>query len=144
MFRDWSFLDMRRFALSDGKHVVQPCIWTYSGAAEIFNQTIRPQSFNNLCLEFRSVWAASCFRGTYSPSQTLVDFQERLYNHKLWLDRIGSNPICKGYVQGIILTGWSRFSHESVLCELLSMSIPSIQLCLSVIEAQGLKFGMIH
>jgi len=33
---------MRKFSLSGGKQIVHPCIWTYSGNTEIFNQTIKP------------------------------------------------------------------------------------------------------
>jgi hypothetical protein len=72
-----------------------------------------------------------------------VDFNERIYNHKHWLDKVTSNPSCKSAIQGIILTGWSRFTHEMVLCELLPMSIPSLALCLTVIEKQVLNIGVL-
>ncbi len=97
-----------------------------------------------MCLEFRNVWAASCFRGAHTPSTTIVDLHERLQNHKLWIDRINQNPTCKGSFKGLVLTGWARFSHESVLCELLPMSIPALSMCLSVVENQGLSLNMLH
>lgn len=45
-----------------------------------------------------------------------------------------------GSIQGLIMTGWSRFTHHTVLCEVLPMSIPSLVLCLAVVERR--KVGM--
>lgn len=49
-----------------------------------------------MCLEFRNVWAASCFRGAHTPHTSQVDLNERIQNHKLWIEKISSNPSCKG------------------------------------------------
>lgn len=37
-------------------------------------------------------------------------------------------------VEGIILTGWSRYSHRQPLCELLATSLPSIVLNLIYLD----------
>lgn len=143
MFRSWSYQDLQRFRIK-GKQVIQPCVWSYCGNAEGFNQTIKNQNLTQLCLEFKSVWAASCFKGACTPSQTLADFHERVYNHKHWLDKVIQNPSCKQAIKGIILTGWSRFTHEMVQCELLCMSIPALALSLTVIEKQCLNVSVIY
>lgn len=143
MFRSWSYQDMQKFRVK-GKQIIQPCVWSYSGNSEGFNQSIKNQSLSQLCLEFRSVWAASCFKGACTPGQTLVDFQERVYNQKHWLDKVTLNPSCKQAIQGIILTGWSRFTHEMVLCELLCTSLPSLVLCLTVLEKQSLSISALY
>lgn len=95
-------------------------------------------------MEFKKVWVASCFKGAREPSTTMTDFNERLYNHKLWIDKVKENACIQKSIQGIILTGWGRFSHETVLCELLCMSIPSLCMCLAVIEKQQLNLNVIY
>ena len=42
------------------------------------------------------------------------------------------------------MTGWSRFTHHTVLCELLPHSIPSLVLCLSVVERRKLNMSAIY
>jgi hypothetical protein len=41
--------------------------------------------------------------------------------------------------RGFALTGWSRYDHFSVLCELLPVSIPSALLSLLVLQEQDMK-----
>ena len=56
-------------------------------------------------------------------------------NHLSWLELITSLPEttrCK--ISGIALTGWSRYDHYATLCELLPPAIPSLVLCLAVLE----------
>ncbi|CDW91252.1 hexosaminidase d [Stylonychia lemnae] len=143
MFRNQTFMEFSHLKVNNTP-IFQPCIWSYPGNFDYFNQTIKNQSFNNLCLEFKKVWVASCFRGSFEPSTTMVDLGERLQNHRLWIDKVKQNPCSQQAVQGIILTGWSRFCHETVLCELLSMTIPSLTMCLAVVERQQLNLNVIY
>ena len=109
------------------------------------------QHLSNLCQKFKKVWVTSAFRGANKPNSTLVDLEGRLQNHRLWLEKIqqpntmrfNRNDIQEA-VQGIILSGWSRFTHQTVLSELLPMSIPSLTLCLSVVENKKLTFEALY
>lgn len=47
-------------------------------------------------------------------------------------------------IQGIILTGWTRFTHQTVLCELLPMTVPSLSLCLMVIENKKFSLEVLY
>jgi hypothetical protein len=98
-------------------------------------------NLNNLCLEFRQVWVASAFRGAHSPSKTLPDMQRHLVNHKSWMEKLANKEMA---VSGVIITGWSRFTHHTVLCELLPMSIPSLVLCLTVVERRRLDMKALY
>lgn len=40
-------------------------------------------------------------------------------------------------VKGMVLTGWSRFDHFAVLCELMSTGIPSLAVDLQLIQNGG-------
>ena len=56
-------------------------------------------------------------------------------NHLSWLELISSLPEttrCK--ISGIAITGWSRYDHFATLCELLPSAIPSLVLCLAILE----------
>lgn len=99
--------------------------------------TVSESQLNTTCLEFKRVWVASAYQGAKEPSACWTDFEQRLHNHRLWLDRLQNSIYKQTYreaISGIILTGWTRFTHQSVLCEMMPMTIPSLSLCLMIIE----------
>lgn len=141
MFRGWSGaqLDMLKV---NGKHLAEPCIWDYLGDKNIFDSITCNQSIGNTMVNFEKIWVASAYKGCRSPSTFFVDHELRLQNQYNWLEFARKSHF-RDKIEGIILTGWSRFTHETVLCELLPMSIPSINLCLSVIDKQQLNFEVL-
>lgn len=55
-----------------------------------------------------------------------------LENHLKWLAVINAQSVrFKNGIQGVALTGWQRYDHFAVLCELLPVAIPILALCLS-------------
>lgn len=54
-------------------------------------------------------------------------------NHKSWMQIVGEYS---GRIkfEGIILTGWQRYDHFAILCELLPVGIPSLAMCLHYIQ----------
>uniref|UniRef100_A0A8D0L7Q5 beta-N-acetylhexosaminidase n=1 Tax=Sphenodon punctatus TaxID=8508 RepID=A0A8D0L7Q5_SPHPU len=87
---------------------------------------------------FKTIWFASAFKGTTGPAQTWTPLNHHLQNHLGWLKVIqsmGKFPAIR--YQGIALTGWQRYDHYSVLCELLPVGIPSLAVCLQTLVNAG-------
>ena len=87
------------------------------------------------------MWIASAFRGANTPYKTLPDLQQHMNNHKAWLEKLYNKT---KNVSGLIITGWSRYTHYTVLCDLLPHSIPSLVLCLSVVERRRLDMKVLY
>ncbi|NXM31023.1 HEXDC Hexosaminidase, partial [Oxyruncus cristatus] len=84
------------------------------------------------------VWFASAFKGTTGPAQTWTPLSYHLKNHLSWLKVMQALPrLAPLRFQGIVLTGWQRYDHYSVLCELLPVSIPSLAICLQTLVNGG-------
>ncbi|NXF72186.1 HEXDC Hexosaminidase, partial [Sclerurus mexicanus] len=87
---------------------------------------------------FESVWFASAFKGTTGPAQTWTPLSYHLKNHLSWLKVMQALPrLVPLRFQGIVLTGWQRYDHYSVLCELLPVGIPSLAICLQTLVNGG-------
>ncbi|XP_035890181.1 hexosaminidase D isoform X3 [Phyllostomus discolor] len=77
---------------------------------------------------FPRLWAASAFKGATGPHQTLPPIEHHVRNNVQWLQVAACGPA--DALRGIVLTGWQRYDHFSVLCELLPVGIPSLAACL--------------
>ncbi|MCL4144018.1 UNVERIFIED_CONTAM: hypothetical protein GTU68_062600 [Idotea baltica] len=79
---------------------------------------------------FNGIWVAGAFKGAALPDSFLSDINERLINTKEWIEVLN---LYKGNIafKGIALTGWQRFDHFAVLCELFPQAIPSLAINLS-------------
>ncbi|XP_019368294.1 PREDICTED: hexosaminidase D-like isoform X2 [Gavialis gangeticus] len=87
---------------------------------------------------FQTVWFASAFKGTTGPAQQWTPLSNHLNNHLSWLKVIQAMPKFPAIkFQGIALTGWQRYDHYSVLCELLPVGIPSLAVCLQTLVNGG-------
>ncbi|KFQ99947.1 Hexosaminidase D, partial [Nipponia nippon] len=87
---------------------------------------------------FEAVWFASAFKGTTGPAQTWPPLSYHLKNHLSWLKVMQALPrLAPLRFQGIVLTGWQRYDHYSVLCELLPVGIPSLAVCLQTLVNGG-------
>ncbi|NXI61256.1 HEXDC Hexosaminidase, partial [Anseranas semipalmata] len=87
---------------------------------------------------FKAVWFASAFKGTTGPAQAWPPLSYHLKNQLSWLRVIQAMPrFAPLRFQGIVLTGWQRYDHYSVLCELLPVGIPSLAVCLQTLANGG-------
>jgi hexosaminidase len=137
MYRGWNPADLDLLKVKN-QHLIEPCIWSYPGDKPSFDSITNISNLGNTLVNFPKIWVASAFKGCYNPSSTHVDHELRFSNQSHWVEFV-KNCNFKDKIQGIILTGWSRFTHETVLCEVLPMSIPSLTLCLAVIDHQRLN-----
>ncbi|KAH0629542.1 hypothetical protein JD844_011683 [Phrynosoma platyrhinos] len=108
-------------------------IWDYSPDLEVGSKVNLIEKY--LKCDFSKLWFASAFKGATGVNQCLTLIGHHLKNHQQWLKVAESIPA--GIVRGITLTGWQRYDHFSVLCELLPVGIPSLAVCLQTLKNGG-------
>ncbi|KAL9890922.1 hexosaminidase D isoform 1-T1 [Glossina fuscipes fuscipes] len=111
---------------------VQPMIWVYT--TDIY-ASISPTLWERYAQVFSTVWAASAFKGAWGESLMIPPLQRHLENNIRWLAVMNKEGgrFSKGF-QGLVLTGWQRYDHFAILCELLPAAIPSLITTLSTVS----------
>ncbi|KAK6622086.1 hypothetical protein RUM44_001893 [Polyplax serrata] len=74
---------------------------------------------------FNSFWIAGAFKGATAVDSIVTNRKYHLANLISWMEIIITWNH-KINFKGIVLTGWQRYDHFSVLCELLPVGIPSL------------------
>ncbi|CAH2097012.1 unnamed protein product [Euphydryas editha] len=134
MLRDIPIGDWERANLK-----IEPVYWSYGPNIKVSH--INMMKYHK---KFKNIWIASAFKGADGRASTYPNLRKRFSNNFSWLTTIfnykfgGENNIFN--FEGIILTGWSRYSHFDPPCELLPVSIPSLYLNLLLV--QKLKQGV--
>ncbi|XP_014288128.1 hexosaminidase D isoform X2 [Halyomorpha halys] len=118
MMRPWS---PEFHARNPFKNVVEVMVWDYVDV----NNLITPQLWFWYMNNFKRIWVASAFKGADLPTADLPNLEIRYHNTKSWLKKVDTAEIP---IAGFVLTGWSRYDHFAVLCELLPPSVPSLLL----------------
>jgi len=113
---------------------VEPMVWVYVSDIDRF---VDPLAWAGIGEAFRHVWTASAFKGAFGERLYAVNVQRHVANNLAWLDvmRRESEGGYKINFRGIVITGWSRYDHFAVLCELLPAAIPSVVLNLALLTA---------
>ncbi|XP_034881601.1 hexosaminidase D isoform X2 [Mirounga leonina] len=106
--------------------LVEPVLWDYGADLDVHGKALLMEKYRKC--GFLRLWAASAFKGATGASQALTPIEHHLRNNVQWLQVAASGPA--DMLQGIVLTGWQRYDHFSVLCELLPVGIPSLAVCL--------------
>ncbi|XP_075421814.1 hexosaminidase D isoform X2 [Ascaphus truei] len=112
---------------------VSPVLWIYKPEFDIAQTEKFISKYQDS--EFSAVWFASAFKGASGPAQIWTPIGMHMKNHQRWkqvIDAMSRFP--KIRYQGIILTGWQRYDHYSVLCELLPVGIPSLAVSLQTLQ----------
>ncbi|XP_069808219.1 hexosaminidase D isoform X2 [Dendropsophus ebraccatus] len=106
--------------------LVQPMIWDYIPNLDVDSRVALIEKYSQS--GFQKIWLASAFKGATGASQQLTHIGHHLQNHRRWLQVLQRIP--PDILQGLAITGWQRYDHFSVLCELLPVGIPSLAVCL--------------
>ncbi|KAG8222588.1 hypothetical protein J437_LFUL010431 [Ladona fulva] len=119
-----------------GDDLVEVMVWSY---AEDASSLVPPRLWRAYS-PFRHLWAAGAFKGAYREDANLPDLGRRVSATLSWtalLRRLGKSRLLsdQNNLRGFVLTGWSRYDHFAVLCELLPPSVPSLLLNLLLLRS---------
>ncbi|XP_026869141.2 hexosaminidase D [Electrophorus electricus] len=115
---------------SDLVGLVQPMLWDYSPVLDVANNIQLMEKYRSAGLSKQ--WVASSFKGSTTVYTCVTSTQRHVDNHLQWL-RVASGLSPGIDLQGIALTGWQRYDHLSVLCELMPLSLHSLASCLQTL-----------
>ncbi|CAG7704513.1 unnamed protein product [Allacma fusca] len=104
--------------------LVEPMVWVY---AEDIDRFVGWESWEKYSKIFPTIWAAAAFKGAFGETLTIPPLSRHAENSQRWVDVLTRESVRwqKG-VGGLVLTGWQRYDHFAVLCELLPAAIPSL------------------
>ncbi|KAL1137686.1 hypothetical protein AAG570_009382 [Ranatra chinensis] len=125
MMRQWS---PQYISSSPLTSLIEPMVWVY---AEDVSKLLPHYIWHWYGKTFKKVWIAGAYKGATLPTSVVPDIEVHFKNQISWLNYIDNTPV---QIKGFVLTGWSRYDHFAVLCELLPVSIPSLFLGLSLIS----------
>ncbi|GJQ71813.1 hypothetical protein Trydic_g11498 [Trypoxylus dichotomus] len=109
--------------------LVEPIIWKYT--PNVISE-LGYGLFNKYVNAFKRVWFASAFKGATGSNQYLTSIDHHVSNHESWM-KIYNDYKSKITIGGIFITGWQRYDHFAVLCELLPVGIPSLAFSFAVL-----------
>ncbi|KAK5644619.1 hypothetical protein RI129_005919 [Pyrocoelia pectoralis] len=129
MLRHLSQQSLQDFALGE---LVEPMVWVY---AEDIYRFVQSPVWDKYATVFKTAWTASAFKGAFGETLYVPDARRHLENNLRWLDVMSQqHQLFKQGLSGIILTGWQRYDHFAVLCELFPASLPSLSLNLLTVS----------
>uniref|UniRef100_A0A182NCW9 Uncharacterized protein n=1 Tax=Anopheles dirus TaxID=7168 RepID=A0A182NCW9_9DIPT len=109
--------------------LVEPMIWVY---AEDIYKFVQSATWEKYASVFSTAWAASAFKGAHGEGLLMPPVRRHLENTLRWLAVMqGEGNRFQHGLQGLALTGWQRYDHFAILCELLPAALPSLAVCLS-------------
>ena len=86
-----------------------------------------PQLYLKYGRIFGSIWIATAYKGASGELAYFTSIQHHYTNHLSWIDvmkqKIQNNIV---NFKGVAITGWARYDHFLVLCELLPQAVPSL------------------
>jgi len=106
--------------------LVEPMVWVY---AEDVYRFVPSYTWDRYAQVFPHMWTASAFKGAHGETLVVPDSKRHLTNNLNWINLMGQEePKLEGGFRGIVITGWQRYDHFAVLCELLPAGLPSLAL----------------
>lgn len=114
-------------------NLVEPMVWVY---AEDVDRFMPSYTWDRFAAVFPYMWTASAYKGAHGETLVVPDSKRHLVNNLNWIKAMREQEQkLKGGFKGIVITGWQRFDHFAVLCELLPAALPSLMLDLTAVTA---------
>lgn len=114
--------------------LVMPMVWHYLPVDEF---KLKNNLWEKYATIFPNIWVASAFKGATEMTQLVTPTRYHLANHQAWLKILKTYGSQFKKVHGIACTGWQRFDHYTVLCELFPVALPTLAVCLLTIINGG-------
>ncbi|VDN94955.1 unnamed protein product [Brugia pahangi] len=111
--------------------LLEVVVWDYSETLQQQNEF----TWNSLAAKFPIVWGSSAYKGANGPLSAFLDLKHYFRNNKSWITHRKTYGTLFRTFRGLIITGWQRYDHFAVLCELLPVALPSVVLNLLVAKA---------
>ncbi|KAF7269591.1 hypothetical protein GWI33_017368 [Rhynchophorus ferrugineus] len=119
-------ISLQTLQMSNLGDVIEPMVWVY---AEDIYRFVQPPIWDKYSAVFKTAWTASAFKGAFGETLYIPNGRRHLENNLRWLEVMSTqSTIFKHNLRGIVLTGWQRYDHFAVLCELLPAAVPSLVL----------------
>ncbi|XP_076750807.1 hexosaminidase D [Xylocopa sonorina] len=119
-----------------GLHLmVEPVVWKYTSDP---GASLTDQLWESYASVWKNVWVATAYKGATAPDRYYTEISYHMENHQCWLEIIHRYSSQINF-KGVMLTGWQRYDHFSVLCELLPSAIPSLAVNLAILQAPDLN-----
>ena len=125
-----SFSEPQLFQSGIGS-LVDVVVWNYQPVHQLSKEV-----WNKFLNVFDNIYAASAFKGASGSNQILTPIRYHLDNHRAWIGLVSEyrgTPMYSKF-KGIMLTGWQRYDHFAVLCELFPVAIPTLSACLLLMQ----------
>ncbi|CAI2349761.1 unnamed protein product [Caenorhabditis sp. 36 PRJEB53466] len=104
--------------------LVQPVLWNYAEDLDMY----LPRSTWMLLRNFGSVWGSSAWKGADGPARYSTHAAHYVKNHESWIKQFSMVYKDFDVVEGLIMTGWSRYDHLAVLAETIPVALPTLAL----------------
>ncbi|KAM9336758.1 hexosaminidase D isoform 1-T2 [Symphorus nematophorus] len=111
--------------------LVQPMLWDYTPNLDVDKTVSLLEKYCSAGMS--DLWVASSFKGSTSVYTCVPTTQRHVDNHLQWL-KVAASLSAGVNLQGIALTGWQKYDHLSVLCELMPLALPSLAACLQTLK----------
>ncbi|VBB33747.1 unnamed protein product [Acanthocheilonema viteae] len=124
--------------------LVEPVVWNYM---ENLDDQLLPDFWQRLSSVFSYVWGASAYKVEFSkmlfvlilgadgPDQYASNVQHYLNNHISWLKQMNEHHSKFKQFRGIIVTGWQRFDHFAIICEVIPVGLLSAAVNMAVLKS---------
>ncbi|XP_041829252.1 hexosaminidase D [Melanotaenia boesemani] len=110
--------------------LVQPMLWDYTPNLDVEKTVSLLEKYCSAGMS--DLWAASSFKGSTAVYTCVTNTQRHVDNHLQWL-KVAASLSAGVNLKGIAITGWQRYDHLSVLCELMPVALPSLAACLQTL-----------